>query len=360
MLAVAIVATYFLKFLQKLLNCAKIPSMDAFPEIQVQLFKEIAGLIHPSRSVTDEVAGILGISTDSVYRRMNGHKSLSLDEFYLLCHTFQISADRLFNIPSRGISFDSYVLDEETFGFHSYQEAVLHDMEAFSKNSQPELIFMLNELNLLQLLQFPELAAFKFFFWAKSNMQFPSFQEMAFSSDLTEDFIGETSRKLVQLYNRLPSTELFTREILNSVLKQVNYYYISGFFTQKKDALAVCDSLLDMVEHLKEQAELGYKFERGSGPTDRSGNFTCYYNDLILTDNTILASSVEQKLTYITANAINLMRSDHPAYFEQNLQWARNIIQRSTLISGTAERERNMFFREIIAQIQRCILLLQG
>lgn len=333
--------------------------MDAYPEIQVQLFKEIAGLIHPSRSVADEVAGILGISTDSVYRRMNGHKSLSLDEFYLLCHTFQISADRLFNIPSKGISFDSYVLDEETFGFNSYQEAILRDMEAFSKGSQPELIFMLNELNLLQILQFPELAAFKFFFWAKSNMQFPSFQEMRFSADLKEGLVGETSWKLVKMYNHLPSTELFTREILNSVLKQVNYYFISGFFAEKKDAIAVCNSLLDMAEHLKEQAELGYKFERGSAPTDRSGKFTCYYNDLILTDNTILASSAEQNLTYITANAINLMRSDHQGYFQQNMQWARNIIQRSTLISGTAERERNMFFRDITAQIQKCLLLLQ-
>ncbi|HRZ22198.1 MAG TPA: hypothetical protein P5184_11045, partial [Bacteroidales bacterium] len=136
------------------------------------------------------------------------------------------------------------------------------------------------------------------------------------------------------------------------------YYYISGFFQSRGDAIGLCNSLLRLVGHLKQQAELGYKFLYGTEPVNQGGTFLCYYNDLVLTDNTILFSSHEQKMTYITTNAINLMKSGHRGYFMQNQQWAHNIINRSTLLSGTAERERNKLFRDIVYQIQRCQLQL--
>lgn len=333
--------------------------MDIHTEIQFQLFREISLALLPGRSLAEEVAGILGISTDSVYRRMNGQKSLSLDEFYLLCHTFRISADKLFKIHAMGICFDSYVLDEEKFGFEAYLHSIMRDFESVAKCSAPEIIFMLNELNLLQVLQFPEIAAFKFFFWAKSNMQFKEYQDITYSIKQKNQLNDEIVNRILKPYIQIPSTELFTAEILNSVLKQINYYYISGFFNDRSDAIELCNSLFRLVEHLKQQAELGYKFRYGTKPEDHGGTFICYYNDLVLTDNTILVSSHEQNLTYITANAINLMKSDHPGYFRQNQQWAHNIINRSTLVSGTAERERNKLFRDIVFQIQKCQLQLE-
>ncbi len=333
-------------------------SMDLHRDIQFQLFREIAAALTPGRSLAEEVADILRISTDSVYRRMNGQKSLSLDEFYLLCHTYRISADKLFSIPSSGICFDSYVLDEEKFGFGEYLHSIMLDFELAARSGMPHIIFMLNELNLLHVLQFPEIAAFKFFFWGKSNLQFKQYQDATFSFDRIGRLGDETVSRILKAYVRIPTTELFTAEILNSVLKQIIYYYISGFFQSRGDAIGLCNSLLRLVGHLKQQAELGYKFLYGTEPVNQGGTFLCYYNDLVLTDNTILFSSHEQKMTYITTNAINLMKSGHRGYFMQNQQWAHNIINRSTLLSGTAERERNKLFRDIVYQIQRCQLQL--
>jgi len=334
--------------------------MDIHTEIQAQLFREIAAVLLPGRSVADEVADILGISTDSVYRRMNGHKSLSLDEFYLLCSSFHISADKLFRIHTSGICFDSYTLDEKNFGFEAYLHSVMRDFEMAARSSSPHITFMLNELNLLQILQFPEIADFKFFFWAKSNMQFNDYQDITFSIKHKLQINEEIVDRLLKAYINVPTTELFTAEILNSVLKQIVYYHISGFFAERNDAIGLCDSLLRLVGHLKQQAELGFKFRYGTRPENLGGTFICYYNDLVLTDNTILFSSHEQNLTYITTNAINLMKSDHAGYFVQNRQWSDHIINRSTLVSGTAERERNKLFREIVYQIQKCQLQLEG
>jgi len=49
--------------------------------------------------------------------------------------------------------------------------------------------------------------------------------------------------------------------------------------------------------------------------------------------------------TYLTSNAINLMVSYDKAFFEYNYAWGRNLLSKSVPISGTAEKERNRFFR---------------
>ena len=49
-------------------------------EIQPLLFQAIKSKLPADASVVDEIAGLLGISTDSVYRRMKGEKQITLDE----------------------------------------------------------------------------------------------------------------------------------------------------------------------------------------------------------------------------------------------------------------------------------------
>jgi len=325
--------------------------MGKFVDIQKAFFKEVTRKIPSHLILVEEIADILDISTDSAYRRIRGNKILTLEEFYLLCHHFDVSADKLFSKDFAQVCFSSYILDEKDFRFDSWLLNVKDDLKQVSKLTDPQLIFTLNELNLLQMLQFPELAAFKIFFWSKSNLQFSEHKDLQFSlSDIDLD-MGDLVKELVYYYVKLPTIELITYETLSSMLKQILFYFVSGFFKESNDALILCDRLMDLIEHLKRQSELGYKFPYGTDPVGVEGNFQCFFNDLILTDNTILFTSKEKVITYITTNAINLLHTDDLDYHNANLVWAKNIIAQSTLISGTAERERNMFFREMKRKI---------
>ena len=99
------------------------------------------------------------------------------------------------------------------------------------------------------------------------------------------------------------------------------------------------------MDHLKLQATCGFKFPFGKAHSGKEGNFQLFHNDLILADNTILAKVGDMRATYLTSNAINLMVSYDRDYFDYNYAWGRNLLSKSVPISGTAEKERNRFFR---------------
>ena len=103
----------------------------------------------------------------------------------------------------------------------------------------------------------------------------------------------------------------------------------------------------------QKQAELGLKFPYGKHPVGENGNYQLYRNDIILVDNTILIKSKDTQISIITSNAINLMLTHNHAFFEYNYNWGRNLLTKSILISGTAEKERNKFFLKLREQVYR-------
>ena len=87
-------------------------------------------------------------------------------------------------------------------------------------------------MNLLQILQVPEVAAFKFFFWCKSNLAFESYRDRLFSFEDYGREMHELSKEIVRDYIKIPTTELITKETLSSILKQILYYHEAGYFEE--------------------------------------------------------------------------------------------------------------------------------
>jgi len=315
--------------------------------IQKVLFETIKNNLPPHLSLVDEVAEVLSISPDSSYRRIRGDKQLSLFEAEKLAKHYNLSLDNLMGIVSDSVTFRSSYLDEDQFDFHKYLESLLEDMHRVSEIPDIEVIFQLNELNLYHVIQFPELLAFKIYFWSKSSLDFESFREMKFSLASLDEKILELSSSITDHYVKLNTTELLTQEFLISLLKQIEFYYDSGFFENKDDAERLCKKAIKLIDHLRIQAEVGYKFKYGIKPPGFGGKFMLYSNDLTLVDNVIMVGSEEQGMTYLTNGAINLLITTDQNFYRKNLFMARNIMKRSTLISDNAERVRNQFFNHI-------------
>ncbi len=68
--------------------------MDA-KQIQTELFRIIRTRVNDQLPLADTIAQVLGISTDSAYRRIRGEKEIGLEELSLLSTHFQISLDQL-------------------------------------------------------------------------------------------------------------------------------------------------------------------------------------------------------------------------------------------------------------------------
>jgi hypothetical protein len=316
------------------------------------LFQRIKQSISPHLSLAENVAEILNISSDSAYRRIRNEKKLELDEFYILCNHFKISADDIFNFDSQFVKFNFLNINEENFDFDHFIEAIYVDLKRLFKEDNPKIYCVFNDLSLFQLLLIPEIAAFKIFFWSKSNFAFTKYKDSKFSLKQLTPKTLKLSKDVMQLYNSIPGTEFLASEILASMLKQIDFYFIAGYFNSLDDALALCDALVELIAHIKKQAELGCKFLYGESPNPESADYELYYNDLLLVDNTVLVSSAQTNRTYLTSNVVNLLISENQMFYDQNIKWVKNLISKSVLISGAAERDRNKHFRFLFDQIE--------
>ena len=320
--------------------------MDNQEDIQIRLIRMIRDQLPDHVSMVDEIADLLEISNDSAYRRIRGEKALSLHELQKLAGKFQVSLDDLIGNPKNSVTFRTNFLEETGFTFVDWMQDVLDFARETSRVDDAEVIFILNELNIYQIIEIPEVYAFKLFFWRKSNLDFPGYRDLKFSVDDVDDEMRKLLDEISRHYVKIKTIEFTTGESLNSILKQIVYYSEAGYFQSQEDAIILCDKLHELMEHQQSQAALGFKYSnKGIAPTGQEGNFQLYHNDLILADNTILVTAGDIRATYLTNNAINLIVSYDRDYFDYNYAWGRNLLSKSVPISGTAEKERNRFYR---------------
>ncbi|MEN8229479.1 MAG: hypothetical protein ABFS38_15070 [Bacteroidota bacterium] len=327
--------------------------MENQADIQLQLFQKIRDQLSDHLSLVDEISDILEVSNDSAYRRIRGEKHLSLQEVQKLSGHFNFSVDDLTGSKVDTVTFRTNFLAEGDYSFSDWLKSLLTFIQEAGRAEQAEIIFILNELNIFHMIQIPEVCAFKLFFWQKSNLDFPNYRDARFSISKPDVEMADLIEEIIRNYIKVNTIEFTTTECLNSYLKQLLYYSEAGYFSTRNDVLTLCEKLHQLVDHQQKQAELGYKFPFGQPPAGEEGNLQLFHNDIILADNTILVKAGENRTSFLTSNAINMMYSHNRAFFDYNYHWGRNLLSKSIPISGTAEKERNRFFLTLRDQINK-------
>jgi hypothetical protein len=137
------------------------------------------------------------------------------------------------------------------------------------------------------------------------------------------------------------------------MLLQVEFYAQSDFFEDVEEAFIILDSVSQYLDHIKKQADCGKKFMAGSEPDAKSGEFKMYNNEVVRTDNTILARIGDRTVTYLTHCTMNFMSTANEQFSTTTREWMLNLIKRSDLISTVSEKHRNQFFASQQAQVKR-------
>jgi hypothetical protein len=112
------------------------------------------------------------------------------------------------------------------------------------------MLYLCKDLPFWQFYLFPDLAAFKTFFWSKTLLNKPEFSQRQFSlAGFPHDEYFQVGQELNKEYNQIPSIELWNRESINSTLSQIEYYRDSGMFQTQDDFEKVVDSFLQTLDH---------------------------------------------------------------------------------------------------------------
>jgi len=325
--------------------------MNELFNIQEALFTLIKNKLPPSHSFVHEISELLGLSYDSAYRRIRGEKVLSLKELYTLSTHFKISIDSLFDIKSGKIVFNSLAIDPEKLNVKQWLQNMLHNIQAVGNTGEKKIIYAAKDAPFFHYFHIPELAAFKLFFWQKTLFQFPEFKARKFSIHQVDAELQQIGLKTLISYTKIPTVEIWNEDTFHIILRQIEYYWVSGMFENEEDIRILIDKLETWLTHIQQQAEYGFQFIYGQEPHGVEGSFCLFENEVVLSDNTVLVSADDVKTTFLTYNVVNLLTTTDPVFCEKIEQFLQGLLKKSAQISTSSAKERNRFFNRLHQQI---------
>ena len=321
--------------------------------LQRTFFNSLKSSLPSHVSMVDEIADVLKIGNDSVYRRIRGEKPISLSELKLLCDHFHISLDQVLQIQNDAVVFRAPGINGEINSFEGYLKGILGQLQYFNTFKDREIRYFCKDMTFFHFFLFPEIAAFKTFFWLKTIQNHPDYQQKLFS--LNEFPFHECfalGQEIIRQYNEIPSVELWNYESIHSSISQVEFYRDAGIFADPSELNIVLDSLLRTLEHLQLQTIRGRKFMPGASELSYKAPLKFYVNEVVLGSNTILVELDGNRVSIITYSVLSYLLTRDPRFSENAFKSFDNLVSRSVLISSVGEKERNKFFRSLKEKVQ--------
>lgn len=312
--------------------------------IQSTLLEQVKKRLPANLSFADELGEILHISRDSAYRRIRGETILSLEEVKVLYDHFGISVDELLDTGSEMVTFHRRVVDEKGYNLEKWLNSIGKNLDFLTSFKEHEMIFSAKDVPVFHYFRNPELASFKLFFWMKTLIGYPPLESENYHQDKVPRELMALATKVWTKYAALPSVEIWNEEALYDTLRQIEFYHACGFFDEQGKAIFLCDQLTALIDDVRNEAAVGLKSE--------GGKFDLYNNEILIADNTVFARMGDKRCVYVNQNALNLLLTFQEPFCQQTETYLRNLIKKSTLISTTAERERNRFFNNMKKRIQ--------
>jgi hypothetical protein len=315
---------------------------------QLRLMANLKAALPENISLVEELADVLQLSNDSAYRRIRGETAISIDELAVICRHFKLSFDAFISNNDTGLVTFSYQrFNNGLDSYKTYLLNVLADLQKTLSCETKKITYAAEDIPVFYQFHHPELAAFKMFYWQKSIVALPEFENKQFDIEIIDAEIIKISEQVLASYLEIPSIEIWNEETVNSSLMQIAFYWESGIFKNKEDALAICDHVEKMFENILKQAETNKK------SNDAQDNYALYLSDIMIGTNCISIETNGIKSSYLSFHTFNTMFTSNAHFCEETELWLNNLLKKSNLISGIAEKQRYQFFKRMHNKLQK-------
>ena len=309
-------------------------------EAQKRLFKIIKSKIPDQNKLADFIEELLGISSDSAYRRIRGEKELSFSELQKICGKLNLSMDDILSYKSNQSALFHYssVDFSDPESYINYTTRLLDVFTALKSATDKEMLFTGQDIPFYHLLNYPELYFFKLYTWNNAiSRETTSYSD--FCNNLRKDKILPIYKKMHQAYMTIPSKEVWTTQTVDTILKLLEYYYETGAFENRDTVLLLLTQLTGLMDTVKKYADDGYK---GS---DRKAPFSMYVCSVNLENNFMLTRKEKHLSCHLKLYTINSMFTNNKFLCSETANWIDDLISKSTQISSASVKERTCFFK---------------
>jgi hypothetical protein len=313
--------------------------------VQSLFFDSIRKRLPPNVSFVDELAEILSISRDSAYRRIRGETVLSLDEAKKLSDRFRISFDSVISPTSDVALFQYRTVNKDTFTFKDWLKTIDQNLMMLGRFENAELWYFAKDIPVFYYFDSPLLSAFKMYFWMSAVLRYDEYRGGKFSTTSVPKEFTAIGQQIFNHYTSIRRTEIWSEETLNVTLRQIQFYYDCGFFTDPSYGVQLCDEYSELLNNIRKWAEAGFKEKK-------ENSFDLYKNDLLIADNTILFKMAGKRMVFLPYNTLNILSTTHEPFCEHTDNYLTNLISKSEKISTIGEKQRNTFFNQMDQKIQ--------
>lgn len=322
-------------------------------DLQAQVFEQIQARFPRKSDAIKVLTDLLNMGQNAVYRRVRGESLLTPDELSKIVQHFGLSLDSIIYQASDTVLMSFPSVTQKTKDFATYLDSITDNMQALLQSSSGHIKYAAAEIPLFHYCFFPELIAFKLYTWGKTTWGFDYLNDQTFRFELISPAAQQAAERMKNRYLKIKSTELWSLNVLDNTLNQIEYYYESGDIPNPEDAQLLCDKMRALLQHLKQMAIQGKKFPLGAKSMDNRADFTLFHNEMVYTNNTIIVSMDLGKAVFSTLSNPNFVRVSDPRVTEYIDGWFNNIMVKSQPISSHAEKARNKYFNRLMRKVEQ-------
>jgi hypothetical protein len=314
-------------------------------KIVAKILAKIPSYINP----VDFLHDVLDISKESIYRRIKGEISFTLEDLIKISSRLFISLDEIVytsldNEPGQQpIIFQSRSnkLFEPQQTFLDFLSAYIYNLDKTSKAKNLEVMVAANRLMILTVISFDHLFKFYYYRWIHQTQQKPL--DFSLSDVVLSDDLIALQQKL-KTYKRTGNhIYILDNYFLKSTIREIQYYYNRQLISEDEMLLLQDDlyKFIDVMEYIiKQSFEIeGYtnNIYISSTQIDSSGLY-CRYDD-------------EEAINLWISYGVSI-RSTNAVMCKTYRSWFNSLKKYSNLISGCNEVLQIKFINQQRAYIK--------
>jgi hypothetical protein len=313
-----------------------------------QLFAIIKQRLPENVSFIEEIADVLDISYDAMYRRLKGKTVLSFSEAIHLAKHYKVSLNSLYDVEKEENLFVLKRSSDNSFkGLTNFFDVIANSAAIFSKFKNPDVLYAAKEIPIYYLPDNSLYTKFKLFIFSNVHAE----KEVVNNHSSLKDFhppeyLLSSVNTFRKTFKKATTTEIWNDTTINSTLYQIYYFYELKMI-EKEEALQICTELEQVIESIESQAinETVDEFH--------AKRYELYYNKLINLNNTVFFRSESIQTLIVPYTTLSYLRIEDEKTCKEIAQYFTKQLQFSKKISGKAEVERQLFFTSMYEKIDQ-------
>jgi len=287
------------------------------------------------------LSDILCIEKESVYRRLNKKVMFTLQEFEIIIRKFNVSTDRFMNNKQGFTPFSYNML--EPLSVSSMDELTNEMMYIEDKlkviDENPVSLGEVFDCIPVEFFSpFEHLTKFMYFKWGYcfiENKFFTTYSEWKVPEQIIR------SQNIIMDYNMNFKDALYVwdRSIITNLVNEIKFLNRIHIL-QKDDVMLILEDLHNLLDRLEDNSK-GANFQN-----NKSGSIDIYISNNYIGGTNAYFQTEKNNYTFHKTLYMQTLMYQNEETFNRIYIWVNSMKKVSTLISGTGEIERRIFFDE--------------